>query len=333
MCEHEWLVIPNSIIQGYGCPKCKNKRTGDRCRKTHDSFINELAKVNKFIMVLGNYETTDKKLLCECLICGHQWMASPNKLLNRRSCPKCAIIKRNNSKIIGFNKILDELAVANANVDVIGEYSKKSVPILCKCRACGHEWRPMLGNLIENRSGCPECARIRSMKTNDEFLIQLNSITRIISPMELYQGVEHKIKVKCLREECNNIWKTTPHSLLKGSGCPKCNSSYGELRVLDYLQNNKIDYVWQKTYDGLLGLGNGLLSYDFYLPDYNLLIEYQGEFHDGTAKQMKKDDFKYRQEHDYRKREYAKLNKINLLEIWYWDFNNIENILFEKLLL
>ena len=36
-------------------------------------------------------------------------------------------------------------------------------------------------------------------------------------------------------------------------------------------------------------------------------------------------------EHDKRKRNYAKDNNIKLLEIWYWDFNNIENILIKEL--
>jgi very-short-patch-repair endonuclease len=69
---------------------------------------------------------------------------------------------------------------------------------------------------------------------------------------------------------------------------------------------------------------------DFYIPKYNFLIEYQGEQHEkyvvGNFHRSEK-DFIRQQEHDKRKREYAKLNDYNLLEVWYWDFNNIENIL------
>ena len=69
----------------------------------------------------------------------------------------------------------------------------------------------------------------------------------------------------------------------------------------------------------------------FYLPKYNKLIEYQGEYHDGTARNQNKKQFKKQQEHDERKRKYAKDNDIDLLEIWYWDFKNIENILIKEL--
>lgn len=44
-----------------------------------------------------------------------------------------------------------------------------------------------------------------------------------------------------------------------------------------------------------------------------------------------KEKFKIQQEHDRRKRDYAKEHNIELLEIWYWDFNNIEQILSEKI--
>ena len=37
------------------------------------------------------------------------------------------------------------------------------------------------------------------------------------------------------------------------------------------------------------------------------------------------------QEHDKRKKQYAICNDINLLEIWYWDFEDTERILQKEL--
>ena len=68
------------------------------------------------------------------------------------------------------------------------------------------------------------------------------------------------------------------------------------------------------------------------MPDYNLLIEFHGKQHEkpieffGGEKQ-----FEIQQEHDRRKREYAKQNNINLLEIWYYDIDNVESILMQKI--
>ena len=77
---------------------------------------------------------------------------------------------------------------------------------------------------------------------------------------------------------------------------------------------------------------NRHLSYDFYLPDYNLLIEYQGQQHEYAVDWFGGEEkFVRQQEFDTQKRNYAKNHDIHLLEIWYYDFENIENILTKEL--
>ena len=63
-----------------------------------------------------------------------------------------------------------------------------------------------------------------------------------------------------------------------------------------------------------------------------MLIEFQGKQHyKPVSAYGGEEQFKVQQEHDKRKRQYAKDNNINLLEIAYWDFNNIEEILSREL--
>lgn len=110
--------------------------------------------------------------------------------------------------------------------------------------------------------------------------------------------------------------------------CPYCHVSKGEHQISQYLRNNSILFKEHKTFDDLLGVGGGKLSYDFYLPEYNLLIEYQGEQHECPVEHFGgEEQFKIQQEHDKRKRNYAQSRNIELLEIWYYDFSCIENIL------
>ena len=76
--------------------------------------------------------------------------------------------------------------------------------------------------------------------------------------------------------------------------------------------------MFQAKFDDLIGTGNRKLSFDFYVYTYNLLIEYQGEQHYRPVEYFGGiEQFKIQQEHDRRKREYAKNNDINLLEIRY----------------
>lgn len=139
----------------------------------------------------------------------------------------------------------------------------------------------------------------------------------------------YKVWWKCLDGKHQDFKRSISISNQCGFRCPECQSSKGEERISEYFINNQILYKSQKTFYGLIGLGNNLLSYDFYLPQYNLLIEYQGQQHEKYIKGFHKSikDFERQVEHDRRKREYAENNKIKLLEIWYWDYDNIETIL------
>lgn len=138
---------------------------------------------------------------------------------------------------------------------------------------------------------------------------------------------------KCHNNEHKDYQRTISVGTKLELRCPQCDFSKGETLINNYLIQNKIVNTPQKTYEGLLGLGGGLLSYDFYLPSYNLLVEYQGEYHDGNLTGNNKTFFNLekQQEHDRRKRGYAEKNNINLLEIWYWDYDNIEEILTKTL--
>ena len=192
---------------------------------------------------------------------------------------------------------------------------------------------------------CPYCTNHHGMvHTKDSFgQYHINSIgsnfiknywsdKNIINPFEISPNYTGKIWIKCKNGYNHEDYEITANNFTQGKRCPMCKESYGERYIREYLENNNIKYEYQKKFNKLKGTGNQLLSYDFYLQNYNLLIEYQGKQHEnpvdifGGEKQ-----FKIQQEHDKRKREYAKEHDINLLEIWYWDYDNIEKILNENI--
>ena len=118
-----------------------------------------------------------------------------------------------------------------------------------------------------------------------------------------------------------------------GVVCLECNISQLEYKTKEILVKYNVEYEVQVEYKGLIGLKGGNLSYDFYLPDYNLLIECQGEQHEKFTPTFHRTEkgFEKQLEHDRRKREYAKQHNIDLLEIWYYDIDNIEEILINEL--
>jgi formylmethanofuran dehydrogenase subunit E len=124
----------------------------------------------------------------------------------------------------------------------------------------------------------------------------------------------------------------TPQNHLKNN-CPYCNISKGEDEIEKFLIKNKINYKREHKFkDCLNPKSNRLLPFDFYLPDYNLCIEYQGEQHFKITKFFEKragglEGLKYR---DKIKKQYCLENNIGLLEILYTDFDKIKLILNEK---
>ena len=90
-----------------------------------------------------------------------------------------------------------------------------------------------------------------------------------------YTGMQNKVLMK--HNLCGFIWEVKPSNLENGKGCPKCNRkiSKGEQKIIKWLENNHINYTPQKKID----IEGHHLSCDFYLEDYDLYIEYNGEQH------------------------------------------------------
>jgi DNA-directed RNA polymerase subunit RPC12/RpoP len=151
------------------------------------------------------------------------------------------------------------------------------------------------------------------------------------SPFKINCGDNRKYEFVCT--DCNRNFTKIINNITKEERnkewCSYCALSNGERKIENWLRLNNIEFTYEKMFFGLIGINGGNLSYDFYLPNYNLLIEYQGEFHDNNVRYKKDYDFEKQKEHDKRKREYARLHGINLLEIWYYEFNDIEEILSE----
>jgi DNA-directed RNA polymerase subunit RPC12/RpoP len=161
---------------------------------------------------------------------------------------------------------------------------------------------------------------------NKEYLLSEYSIKNLKSPDQVSYGDNDKYLWVC--SICNREFPASiGHRTISETNCPHCKESKGEKKIREWLEKYNFKFSPQKKFKGLIGTGGKNLSYDFYLHNLNLLIEYQGEFHDGSGRKYTQTNLENQQEHDKRKRDYALKNNIDLLEIWYRDFDNIENIL------
>jgi hypothetical protein len=187
---------------------------------------------------------------------------------------------------------------------------------------CGHKPHKISPANYKSGKICPKCRGVCPEQAKEELILLIERNGHKL--LSEYSGNNNKALIDF---GCHNAHWIKPNHYKQGVGCPICNESKGEKRVREWLENNNFTYESQMKYDGLLGLGGGLLSYDFYLPKQNILIEYQGHFHDGSSGEYSQVNLEYHIEHDKRKREYAEINNIELLEIWHYDFDNVDSIL------
>jgi hypothetical protein len=143
-----------------------------------------------------------------------------------------------------------------------------------------------------------------------------------------YINMYTKIIIKC---PFHGFFKQRPMDHINSKqGCPICSESKGEKEIMKYLKIHNIEYVSQKTFEGCKN--KKLLHFDFYLSEYNICIEYDGEQHFRSCEIFGGEEkFKKLKFLDNIKNEFCEKNKILLLRIKYTD--NIEDVLDKKLLL
>lgn len=324
ICGYRWETKASYLIKGHGCPKCGRLKSDQARRKTHEQFLQQLSKANPNVEALMQYELDSKKIKCKCKICGYEWESTPSSLLQGKGCKQCHFNRMRCDRLKSHKQFIEEMKFINPNITILDAYHGAASKIKCKCNIHGTFGEITPNHLLQGKTFCKQCFTEKQIKhtkkENYVFLSELASKNPDIIPLEKYQGAKKHIKVQC--KKCGAIWKADPSYLIHGDvHCTVCSPIYskGEHTIRQYLCNIGVDFILHKTFPDLFGIGGGKLSYDFYIPAYNMLIEYQGAYHDGTAKNQTLEQLKVQQEHDKRKREYANSNNYIFNEIWYYE--------------
>lgn len=226
-------------------------------------------------------------------------------------------------------------------VDIIGDYINNGTKILCRCKTCGNEWYISPNKLLNGRR-CPKCAaqkaHERNKKAHERFVEELSKVNPCLTVLGEYYNCRHMIEYKC--SICGQISCSTPQRLLRNeSGCHFCKSSIGEQKIFSFLNKYGINFEKEKYFADCKD--RQMLPFDFYLKDYNLCIEFQGEQHyrpvdfsyipTEESKRKAEKEFAETQKRDGIKKEYCRSKGIGLLLIIYKQINQIESILIKEL--
>jgi len=195
------------------------------------------------------------------------------------------------------------------------------VPIICKVH--GIFIQRINSHLSGN--GCPICKFDEKRLSKKEFIKKSKEIhgDKYDYSLVKYENMTTKVKIICSK---HGMFEQSPDNHInRSSGCPICKESHGEKIIRIYLQKNDIFYISQKRFSDCKDKRE--LPFDFYLPDFNMCIEYDGKQHFDFKCNFNKNNNNYdkMKKHDKIKNNYCNENNINLLRIKY-----NENIL-EKL--
>lgn len=233
--------------------------------------------------------------------------------------------------------------IQNLPVSTFVSYIDNNTKIPCQCKLCGSIWM-VNPNKLKGGRECPHCVSLRrkickSLKDSHFFAQNRNEMnidfSFDISKYNLslvgdYKGAKNPVSIKC--NVCGNISYGIAEKFRQGElGCRYCRGSYGERQILHWLSEHNVDFIPQHMFSDCID--KSPLRFDFYLPQKNICIEFQGQQHyypvNFRGKHYKDSisDFWKLQIRDNIKRLYCLEHNIILIEIPYWEQDNIPIIL------
>ncbi len=315
--EHgDFEQIPFNHLKGHGCKKCATNKI-NMIKFIEKTKHVKYAKHTKYDY--SKVDLTDKKISIICPDHG-LFKQTTKSHLSGSGCPKCG---SNNLTLSDF--ITRAEAIHKKRYDyskVI--YNKMSEKVIINCSEHGDFEQLPINHLAG--SGCPDCGK--TSLTISEFINKSNKIHNNYYKYNKvnYINLHTKVIITCPEHGDFKI-RPTNHIYSK-NGCPICNSSKGELKTKNSLDKLNIKYCEQKRFSDCKN--KAILPFDFYLPELNIAIEYDGiqhfkevEFFGG------KEAFLKCKQNDIIKNEYCLSNNIKLIRINYNEYNIIDDIINE----
>lgn len=307
------------------CNECTFEETGRRYRHKYEDvkkFI-EVESESGCKLLSEEYIDNHKPLHIKCS-CGNDFYRALAEFKGRKLY-RCHICTGASVKPT-FDMVKRDLlshGIELFEVEYINQNTKMKIKY-----PCGFEVARDYANIRKSNYKCPHCIKPGygrdTMRLKEEIKSITNNEYELLSE---YKTMNDKVLIK--HKKCGYEYEITPHNFLDaGNRCPKCNFSKGEIKVEEYLKENKYTYIPQYSFSDLLSVKGAELKFDFAVFEDNellTLIEYDGEFH--FKKLYEEHDFEGQKLRDYQKNEYCRFHNINLIRIPYWEFESVDKIL------
>ena len=315
----------NHNTQKQGCPKCSKDRISNKLRKDIISVINDFDMIhgNKYDYSLVEYIGSRSKVK---IICSEHGIfeQTPHHHLRGSGCPICALKIKSEKQSMSLQDFINKSKIIHVdfysydNVEYIN--NKTKLTIVCN----KHGDIDIAPSHHFNVFGCSKCSNNYN-QTNLEYIKEVSKIHNNFYDYSLVEYINNKsdILIMC---PIHGTFSQNPYHHKNGSKCPHCNESKGENMILNFMKENKIKYIRQHKFDECINIRR--LPFDFYLPDYNTCIEFDGEQHFKSIKYFGGEEcFIKIKKRDEIKNNYCSTNNIRLIRISYNNITKINEIL------
>ena len=293
-------------------------------KKTHEQFLNDVYnRLGNDYKVLSEYPGCHGKVLMLHYKCGREFYKNVHDIISKKSgCPYC-----NGAKPALYNEqwVIDNTPLP---YHYVSGYKAMKEKCLFHCDNCGIDFQQLPSRLInQHLYGC-NCCPTKKL-THQDFLDLLG-----IECLKEYEVLDEYIntdtKINFRHKKCNTIFKIEPDKFIYRNHkkyCPICylNKSKGEMIIEQYLINNNIDYQREFHFPE-----TGLKRFDFFIPQNNLIIEFDGIQHFQPIEQFGGvKAFEETQKRDKEKDDFCLSHNIMLIRIPYTEIENLNQILYE----
>lgn len=277
-----------------------------------------------------NNKYNKKVFICDC-DCGTKDYSVPKIRLTTGKTKSCGCGR--NPITFDTNELVGKTVGKFKVLEFIGK-NEKSVPMYkCKCE-CGNTVEVNGYNLKSGSSTNCGCVRKETLSKVKK-LEEIPSGTKVGLLTVLYENGKdpsgHYFVYRC-KCQCGNEVdiRSTYLRHTKVTSCGKCTTSYNNALIESVLIKYKMDFLKEHAFTDSDEMSR--LRYDFYVPKFNLCIEYDGEHHyypiPGIVSEK---TFESIVKNDEIKNKFCEENNIHLLRIPYWKRDEIENIIVSKI--
>lgn len=258
---------------------------------------------------------------------GYIWKTKPRYLNGIRQCKEVSLKQKSkNTTPFTKEKLLQRIKEKFPNDSYQIEFPEKIKNQQDKIKVihnkCNNSYEISIKDFLLRKKGCPFCyGKIqRTLESiNKEFksredLKNYECISTTTKNGHIYGHIIHHCK------KCHNNEFDIRISDMLSKHEHRCNicsiieyESKAVKKIKNYLDENNISYIQEKTFKTCKD--KKLLPFDFYLEEYDLLIEYDGEQHFKSC--FGDDNFFICKKHDEMKNKWCKENKKDLLRINY----------------